>query len=306
MRTQPSNPTVLFLEILARLGIDPRTLTTSPTYRNGRLVVGHSEATLGKLWEFFRIVDVVAAITANLNSGRVKRGKRALPFAGLDVSAGNGAYPCPVANGGFEPVVGTSLQLLDAVVRHRLQYQLALIDKNTDVLRQLETHLSTACAHLQIYPGRVRVLNGDVGEVAVPWIEQHVRPWMPGLMVIDLNEVFDDRALLAIGERPELNHVDVALHLPAAMGKWPRRREPQATLDEVRAAFHKEFWQLPPGRGNFQWTWLYGTKNPRMRVLKERGFVDAASADGLDRLDRLRTTKKERARRQQMEMQFDG
>jgi len=90
------------------------------------------------------------------------------------------------------------------------------------------------------------------------------------------------------------------------MGKWPRRRQPQATLDEVRAAFHKQFWQLPPGRGNFQWTWLYGTKNPQMRVLKERGFVDADSADGLDRLDRLRTTKKERARRDQMEMQFDA
>jgi hypothetical protein len=87
------SPTVLFLEILARLGIDPRTLATSPTHRNGRLVVGHSEATLGKLWEFFRIVDVVAAITANLNNGRVRRGQRALTFAGLDLSAGNGAYP---------------------------------------------------------------------------------------------------------------------------------------------------------------------------------------------------------------------
>jgi hypothetical protein len=306
MRTQPSNPTVLFLEILGRLGIDPRTLVTVPTHRNGRLVVGNSEATLGKLWEFFRIVDVVAAITANLNNGRARRGKRTLPFAGLDVSAGIGVYPCPVATGGFVPVVGTSFQLLDAVVRHQLHYQLALVDKNADVLRQLEMHLTTACAHLQVDPRLVRILKGPVADVAVPWIEQHVRPWMPGLMVIDMNEVFDDRALLAIGERPELNHVDVALHLPAAMGKWPHRREPQATLDEVRAAFHKEFWQLPPGRGNFQWTWLYGTRNPKMRVLKERGFVDAESTGGLDRLDRLRTTKKERARRHQMEMQFDG
>ena len=99
MRSQPSSPTVLFLEILARLGIDPRSLAMSPTHRNGRPVVGNSEPTLGKLWEFFRIVDVVAAITANLNSGRLKRGKRALPFAGIDVSAGNGAYPCPTING---------------------------------------------------------------------------------------------------------------------------------------------------------------------------------------------------------------
>ena len=306
MRTQPSSPTVLFLEILERLGIDPRTLAASPTHRNGRLVVGNSEPTLGKLWEFFRIVDVVAAITANLNSGRVNRGQRALPFAGMDFSAGNGAYPCPMANGRFEPVVGTSLQLLDAVVRHRLDYRLALIDRDADVLQQLETHVHTACAQLHIYPGRVRVLKGSVADVAVPWIQQHVQPWMPGLIVIDTNEVFDDRGLLAIGELPQLNMVDVALHLPAAMGKWPRRRQPQATLDQVRNAFHKPFWQLPPSRGNFQWTWLYGTKNPRMRVLKERGFVDADSADGLDRLDRFRTTRKERALRQQLEMQLDG
>jgi hypothetical protein len=89
------------------------------------------------------------------------------------------------------------------------------------------------------------------------------------------------------------------------MSKWPRRRQPQATIDGVRAAFGKQRWQLPPSRGNFQWTWLYGTNNPSMRVLKERGFVDAESLDGLERLDRARMTRKQYEQRHQMEM-FDG
>jgi hypothetical protein len=42
-----------------------------------------------------------------------------------------------------------------------------------------------------------------------------------------------------------------------------------------------------------------------MRVLKERGFVDAESLDGLERLDRARMTRKQYEQRHQMEM-FDG
>jgi len=183
------------------------------------------------------------------------------------------------------------------------------VEQHPAVLDQLKSNLVTACTHLGVDQHRISVLEGPVGDLAMPWIRTNVQPWMNGLMLIDMNEVFDDRGLLAIGELPELNHVDVALHLPAAMGKWPHRKQAQATIDEVRAAFHKQHWQLPlKHRGNYQWTWLYGTNFADMRTLKERGFVNAESAEGLAQLDVLRTTKKERDRRYQLplEMNFDG
>jgi hypothetical protein len=267
--------------------------------KNGRLVVGRSDATPQKLWELFRIIDVVTSISANINRGRHRVGKPALDFRGMDLSAGSGVYPCPLDHGLIQLVVGSPLQLLDAVVRYRLPYQLALVEQNPDVIQQLEGHLATVVRQLHVNPQRIDLLEGSVSQRAEPWIEDNVRPWTPGLMIVDLNRVFDDPAIRSVARRPELKMVDIALHLPGTMSKWPWRRDAQATIQEIRAGFKKTTWQLAQLRGNYQWTWLYGTNNPSMRVLKERGFVALDSETGMERLDRLQSTKAERQRRLQ-------
>src|SRR5438132_5855649 len=80
----------LFADLLARLGLDPHTVPVSPT-RSGRPTVGVSDSSAAKLWELYRIIDVVCSISANINVARVRLGKQPLTFTGIDLSAGLGA-----------------------------------------------------------------------------------------------------------------------------------------------------------------------------------------------------------------------
>jgi len=295
MRSQRNSPVPhsadeLFPWLFDRLGIDPGAVTASPATRSRRPIVGVSAETPQKLWELFRIIDVVVAYQAAINRGRVQRGRRPLPFAALDLSAGCLAYLNPSDSAG-QPLVGSPGQLLEALIRHNVGYQLALFEQNDQVLELLHRHLSTSLQHLGSNGRQVSVLEGSYGQLAKPWIEQHIWPGMPGLMVIDVNDVFDSPALRTIAQCPELNHVDIALHLPVAMSKWPKRRVPPATVDEVQSAFGKQYWQFANPRGKYQWMWWYGTNNPKMRVLAERAFVDEDSQAGQARRDRVVATR---------------
>jgi len=287
----PHSAEELFPWLFGRLGIDPSSVTASPSARARRPIVGASATTPQKLWELFRIIDVVVAYTAAINRGRAQRGKRPLPFAGIDLSAGCWAYLNPADPTGGQPLIGSPGQLLEALVRHNVPYQLALCEQNDQVLKLLRTYLSTSTQHLGSNVRQVSVLEGSYGQLAIPWIEHNVRPWMPGLMIVDVNDVFDSPQLRAIAQCPELNHVDIALNLPVAMSKWPKRRVPPATVDEVQAAFGKHYWQYANPRGKYQWMWWYGTNNPKMRVLGERAFVDWKSQAGQARRDRVATTR---------------
>jgi hypothetical protein len=283
------------MDLLGRLGLDPWTLPVSPT-RAGRPTVGVSDSTAAKLWELYRIIDVVCSYTANINVARVRRDKRPLPFVGMDLSAGLGAFRYTPSGGSELALVGSTMQLLDAVVRHDLDYRLGLFERDALVLPLLHHNLALATAHLSVDSNRVEVVEGDIAETAVDWITRQVRPWMLGLMVIDTNGVFDTPEIRTMGRRAELKLIDVALHVPASMVKWPERRIPPATLEELRAAFCKQYWQVAQSRGNYQWTWIYGTNNEKMRVLKERGFAAADSPIGMARFERLSMTHTERQR----------
>jgi len=282
--------------LLARLGLDPETLPQSHRTTGGRLTVGVSDWTVQKLWELYRIVDVVCSISMNINCRRVREGKRSFPFVGIDLSAGLGAYRYKPNQGPPVALVGSPLQLLDAVVRHELPYHLGLFERDPKVLLMLRQHLSSAMAHLGVDSTRVALVEGDFVQTAPDWIVHNVQAWTLGLLIVDVNAVFDSPELQTIAARPELKRVDVALHIPASMSKWPERRRPPATLDELRAAFGKDHWQVARPRGNYQWTWVYGTNNPDMRVLKERDFVPADSLIGQARFERMRTTHAERKR----------
>ena len=290
----------LFTELLGRLGLDPQKLPVSPRSSSGRLTVGVSASTPQKLWELHRIIDVVCSISTNINVRRTREGKRPFQFVGIDLSSGPGAYRYEPKQKPAVTLVGSPLQLLDAVVRHRLPYRLGLFERDTDdVLPLLQQNLATAIAHVGANPQQVDVVPGDFSGTAVDWIARNVHIWTLGLMVIDVNAVFDSPALRVIAARPELKRVDVALHVPAGMGKWPERRIPPATVEDLRTAFSKEHWQVARSRGNYQWTWLYGTNNPKMRVLFERGFAAADSPAGQARFDKMRLTRTQRKRRDQ-------
>src|SRR5579872_809529 len=225
----------LFSDLLASFGLDPTALPESPTTRSGRLTAGVSGVTPQKLWELHRIIDVVCAISANINISRIRRGQQASPFVGIDLSSGLGAYRFKPRRGAPIPLVGSPLQLLDAVIRHRLPYHLGLFERDTDVLPLLRQNLATAIAHTHAHARGIEVVEGDFCQTAVDWIERNVREWMLGLMVVDVNAVFDSPDLQTIAARPELKRVDVALHLPAGMGKWPERKNRPATVDDLQA-----------------------------------------------------------------------
>ena len=144
--------------------------------------------------------------------------------------------------------------MLEAVVRHQLPYYLGLFERNTDVLPLLHRNLETAIAHSQAELKRIEVVEGDFCQTAVDWIARNVRPWMLGLMIVDVNSVFDSPEVRSIAARSELKRVDVALHLPAGIGKWPERKHRPSTVDDLRAAFKKQHWQVALSRGNYQWT----------------------------------------------------
>jgi len=148
---------------------------------------------------------------------------------------------------------------------------------------------------LQVNPSRVDVLEAEFTS-AEHWIRRNIKPWMPGTMIIDVNNLFESTGLRLIGQRPELAHVDVLIHVPGTLSKWPRRTDPLATIDEVLSWFGKEYWQVAKARGNFQWIWCYGTNNPHMRELRQRGFVGATTRVGQERLETVRFTSAERQR----------
>jgi hypothetical protein len=283
-----------FAELCTLLGLDPTRLPSSPLKAPRRPIVGASDATATKLHELQYIIDVIASYTCNINRGRVANGKNKLePFIAIDLSAGMGAYSYE-----NEPHVGSPLLLLEALERRALQYRMLLVDRDPSVVRLLKQNLATAMRTLQVKPSRVDVLEAEFTS-AVEWIRGRVKAWMLGLMVIDINDLFGSPGLRVIGQRPELAHVDVLIHVPGTLSKWPRRIEPLATIDEVLSWFGKEYWQVAKARGNFQWIWCYGTNNPYMRELRQRGFVGANTTRGQERLDTVRFTTAERQRQRQ-------
>lgn len=139
---------------------------------------------------------------------------------------------------------------------HKLPLRLGLFERDRDVLPLLRTNLAKAISHLNANDHLIELVDGDFGDTTPGWISRNVTPWMLGLMIVDVNAVFDSPELLSITRRPELRMVDVALHVPATMLKWPERRIPPSTLEQLQAAFTKRAWQVAPCRGNYQWTWL--------------------------------------------------
>jgi hypothetical protein len=283
-----------FEELCARLGLDPTRLQVSPENAPRRPIVGVSGATATKLHELRYIIDVIASYTVNINRGRVARGEKKLePFIAIDLSAGMGAYL--YAN---KPHVGSPLLLLEALERRELQYRLLLVERDPSVIPLLKQNLDTATRALNVDPARVDVLEAEFTS-AEEWIRRNVKSWTLGTMVVDINDLFASPSLRIIAQRPELARVDVLIHVPGTLSKWPRRIEPLVPIDEVLSWFGKAHWQVARARGNFQWIWCYGTNNPRMRELRQARFVSTETTVGQERLDMVRFTSAERRRRLQ-------
>ena len=296
-----SGPEESFADLCATLGLDPTRLPESPLKAPRRPIVGVSDATATKLHELRYIIDVIASYTCNINRGRVANGKTKLePFIAIDLSAGMGAYLYE-----NEPHVGSPLLLLETLERRALQYRMLLVDRDPSVVRLLKQNLAIAMRTLRVEPSRIDVLEAEFTS-AGGWIHRNARPGMLGLMVIDINDLFGSPGLGSIAQLPELARVDALIHIPGTLSKWPRRTEPLATIDEVLSWFGKKYWQVAKARGNFQWLWCYGTNNPQMRELRQRGFVGAETLAGQERLEMVRLTNAERQRRLQPSFFDDG
>jgi hypothetical protein len=283
-----------FAQLCETLGLDPTRLPSSPLKAPRRPIVGVSDATATKLHELRYIIDVIASYTANINRRRVAEGKRKFePFVAIDLSAGMGAY---LYEG--QPHVGSPLLLLEALQRRALQYQMLLVDRDPSVINLLRQNLDIAMNALHAHPSRVDLLKAEFTS-AEQWIRRNVNTWTLGMMVIDVNDLFGSPGLQVLGQLPQLARVDVLIHVPGTLAKWPKRTEQLATIDEVLSWFGKEHWQVAKARGNFQWLWCYGTNNPRMRELRQRGFVGANTPLGQERLETVRFTTAERKRQLQ-------
>jgi hypothetical protein len=289
-----------FAELCETLGLDPTRLQVSPQKAPRRPIVGVSDATATKLHELRYIIDVIASYTVNINRRRFTEGKRKFePFVAIDLSAGMGAYPHE-----HQPLVGSPLLLLEALERRALHYRMLLVERDPLVASLLKQNLDIAMSTLRVDPSRVDVLEAEF-TLAEQWIRRNVNAWTLGMMVIDVNDLFGSPGLQILGQLPQLARVDVLIHVPGTLSKWPRRTEPLATIDEVLSWFGKEHWQVAKARGNFQWLWCYGTNNPRMRELRQRGFVSANTPPGQQRLDAVRFTTGERHRQLQPSL-FDS
>lgn len=285
-----------FEEMCQRLGLDPADLPEPPRDRRGRLIVGVSDQTATKLREFHYLVDTVASYTANINRGRLRRGRAALePFVAVDLSAGSGAYQYK-----GRPHIGSPLLLLEVLLRRGLRSTVLLVDEDTDVVSTLRANLS------RMKPGHpdVTIRCGDM-TIAEDWLRARVRPWLPGLLVIDVNDVFTSPAVRAIAALEGLDHIDVALHVPGVAQKWPRTRSTPVAPDAVQGWFGKAFWQLAPLRGNYQWFWMYGTNNPGMRELVQRGLVSHNGPIGQHRMDMVKLSRRQRWQRNQLPLSLD-
>lgn len=283
-----------FADLCLTLGLDPSQLPVSPEKAPRRPTVGVSNATATKLEELRYIVDVIASYTVNINRGRVTRGQHKLePFIAIDLSAGMGAYQF-----GGRPHVGSPLLLLETLARREINFRMLLVERDPEVQLILRQNLTTAVAALGVDPSRIDVLESEF-KFATAWIQRRVRPGMLGTMVIDINDLFGSPELQRIAGCPELSRVDVLIHVPGTLGKWPNRSEPLASIDDVLGWFGKRHWQVAKARGNFQWIWCYGTNNPRMRELQQRGFVGVDTDLGQRRLDLIRYTSAERHRQLQ-------
>jgi len=101
---------------------------------------------------------------------------------------------------------------------------------------------------------------------------------------------------------PQARMLDVLINYQGVQTRWPLRRStttPPPSVDEVMALCRKDKWQIGQSRTNYQWTWLHGSNNPQMRLIKELGFVWRDTAAGQARLDCFRMTRAQRRARNQ-------
>jgi hypothetical protein len=281
-----------FRDLLAELGIPEADVPEAPKD------VGMSAGTAPKLFEAWRVFDVLAGYAAAINIARKRHGKPPFDFRGIDLTAGPGAYWWKPKNRDPQLLVGTSLLLPHALQKHGLDYRIGLCEREPELAEQLRARLATMVRMGTVDGQRIDVLCGDFADVARPWVRRHVRQYRSqGLMVIDANGATHYEAVGQLLAMPSLRMVDVVLNYQGVQGKWPKTRIPPPTVDEVLALCGKNRKQLGEHRTNFQWTIFYATNNPEMRLLKELGYVWSESVAGEQRLDELRTTRRERRRR---------
>jgi hypothetical protein len=251
-----------------------------------------------KLDEYTAIVRAHAAIVANINTGRLRRGQSPFPYRGLDPTAGPGAYIQRKKGQSDHTLIGTPLRLVRACVEKQLDYRLGFIERESVWVQALKRRLEEIAAYREVDLTRIDVIEGNYEDWAERWVRDHVRPPVRGLISPDANGEFGYRTLCRLGALPQLQRVDYAIHASGSLLKW-RRGRGAIQLGDALDACQKEHWFVGRVRTNWQWVWLFGTNWEDWPPLLRIGLVSLESEEGQARLQLLCTTRTERDERNQ-------
>jgi hypothetical protein len=292
-----SNLNAFFRDRLCDLGIPEVDVPVAPHH------VGMSAGTGPKEFEFWRLNDVIASIAANINLGRRRRSHYPFNWRVLDLTSGPGAYFWKPEGQPAQLLIGTSLLLPYAAHKHGLNYRVGLCEREPILAKHLEARLATMAAAGRIDLARVDVLRGDFANTAHAWLQSHVQQRRSqGLVIVDANGALHYDALAALMAEPQARMLDVLINYQGVQYHWPERRPttvPPPIVDDVMALCRKDKWQIGHPRTNYLWTWMYGSNNPSMRLIKELDFIWRDTPAGQSRLDRFRLTRAERRARNQ-------
>jgi hypothetical protein len=270
--------------------------------------VGVSAHTSIKQREFAAIVKLNVALVHNINVGRLARGRKALPYFGLDPTSGPGGYIWRPVVGQGEPIVGTSLRTALTCHMGNLQagYRLGLIEQDEAWVSCLNARLDEMATAGKVERQRIDVCHGRYQDLAIDWVLRNVPQYgARGLIAPDPNGEFSYDTLKTLGELPHLQCVDFALHVSGAVLKW-RRSKGAVPLPDGMAACRKLNWFVGPVTTNWQWAWLFGCNWNAYPELRRIGLVPWTSDEGQHRLMILCETQSETLQRIQPAFALDA
>lgn len=221
------------------------------------------------------------------------------PYLYFDLNAGMGRY-----RRDEEPdivLTGSPLLFLEVASRLDLTYQAVLIEEVIEYSRVLR-QLVNEKWWWELDHGRVRIHNGDNATI----IREHYTGWQDeqklGFVYMDFNGVPDLDLIESMSLQYQYKKLDVLLHLGATSIKRESKAHDRPCLIDRLLSIDKANWLIREPYGDQQWTFMWGTNNPKQRSWKREHFHLAGSKEGQRILERLNYTNRELDRLDQMSL----
>lgn len=205
----------------------------------------------------------------------------------IDMNAGKGAWDPRPDDPQQEPINGSPLVFLNAMMKRPTPFVAFFIDNhkaNCDTLRQFT----------DLFGNSTSVRNGDNKHELIE-ISNELRRNHYGMVYSDENAMVPFDTLAKFSEKPQCQRVDILVHMPATTLKRVRSAYPDRhkQLQDEILGIKKKYWIVREPVSRHQWTFLIGTNWEAFPQFRRHGFHRLNSKDGREVFLKLNHTQQE-------------